>query len=451
MENIVVGIDVGTTKIAVFIGQRDEEGKISIIGMGKTPSDGVERGVVRNIELTAASIKKAVEQAEAMANYKVREVYVGIAGHHIKSQQHRGNIMIKEDNHIITVHDVDRLVRDQYNLILPPGEQIIDVVAQSYCVDGDVSLTDNPVGMVGKCLEGNFHLITGNVVNIQNIYHSVKLAGYSIKDLILEPIASAEAVIDKVEKNAGICLVDIGGGTTDIAIFHEGILRHTAIIPLAGNVITDDIKQGCSIIKTQAEALKVNYGRCLETDNSQNEIISIPGFRGRAPREISVQTLSKIIKARVTMILEQVEFEIHNTDFDKKLIAGIVLTGGGAKIMDIVALTEFMTGLDARIGTPADHLSGTITDEMKHPMHATGIGLVLKGFQSMDEQNKLKGISFDKANKSVETSKEENNSSKKDNSTDNQENPEEKREKESKKFSEKIKKFFEKIISDGNY
>ena len=389
-ENIVVGIDVGTTKIAVFIGQRDLEGKISIIGMGKTESDGVERGVVKNIQLTATAIKAAVEQAETMANYKVNDVYVGIAGHHIKSLHHRGNIMICEDNHIITMQDVERLRQEQNNLMLSPGEQIIHVVAQSYSVDGDTSTT-NPVGRIGKCLEGDFNLITGNVTHIQNIYHSVRLAGYSVKELVLEPIASAEAVINETEKDAGICLVDIGGGTTDIAIFKDGILRHTAVVPLAGNVITEDIKEGCSIIKTQAEALKINFGRCLESDNSQNEIISIPGFRGRESREISVQTLANIIKARVKMILDQVQYEIHSTDYDKRLIAGIVLTGGGAKIKDIVQLSEFITGSDARIGISNEQLSGTITDEMKHPMHATGIGLVLKGFESIDKENLLNG------------------------------------------------------------
>ena len=274
--------------------------------------------------------------------------------------------------------------------MLSPGEQIIHVVAQSYSVDGDTSTT-NPVGRIGKCLEGDFNLITGNVTHIQNIYHSVRLAGYSVKELVLEPIASAEAVINETEKDAGICLVDIGGGTTDIAIFKDGILRHTAVVPLAGNVITEDIKEGCAIIKTQAEALKINFGRGLESDNSQNEIISIPGFRGRESREISVQTLANIIKARVKMILDQVQYEIHSTDYDKRLIAGIVLTGGGAKIKDIVQLTEFITGLDARIGISNEQLSGTITDEMKHPMHATGIGLVLKGFESIDKENLLNG------------------------------------------------------------
>lgn len=444
MENIVVGIDVGTTKIAVFIGQRDEEGKVSIIGMGKTTSSGVERGVVKNIELTAKAIKQAVEQAEAMANCQVKEVYVGIAGQNIKCQPQRGNIMIPEDDHIITIQDVEKLKQDQNNISLPPGEQIIHVVAQSYSIDGDSS-TINPVGRVGKCLAGDFNLITGNVTNIQNIYHSVRLAGYTVKELILEPIASAEAVVNSMEKDAGICLVDIGGGTTDIAIFHEGILRHTAVIPLAGNVITEDIKEGCSIIKTQAEALKIGFGRCLEDDNSQNEIISIPGFRGKPPREISVLTLTKIIKARVKMILEQIQYEIYNTDFSNKLIAGIVLTGGGAKIKEIVNLTEYITGLDARIGSPDDHLSGNITEEMQHPMHATGIGLVLKGFQKIDEENMLKSFgNTDTSSDNQEEVEEETENT----DTDN-EVVEEKVEK--KGFMTSVNNFLKRIISDGNY
>lgn len=433
MKNIVVGIDVGTTKIAAFIGQKSANGDIEIIGMGKTASIGVEQGVVKNIESTANSIKKAVEQAEQTANMKVDEVFVGIAGHHIKSQQHRGNIMIQEEGHIITKEDVKKLEQDQYNLLMSPGERIIHVIAQSYSVDGDTSTID-PVGRVGKCLEGNFNLITGNVTNIQNIYRSVELAGYKVKNLILEPIASAEAVVDDQEKDAGVCLVDIGGGTTDIAIFHEGIIRHTAVIPLAGNVITEDIKSGCSIIKTQAEALKINFGSCLETENSQNEIISIPGFRGKPAREISVQTLTKIIKFRVEMILEQVAYEIHNTDFGKKLIAGIVLTGGGASIRNIVSLTEFLTGLDARIGTPHEHLKGTITDEMKNPMHATGIGLILKGFQYLEE--------------------EDNHEEKKDEDTRietvEKEEPDKNEEKKN-SLAKRIRDFLGDILNDSNY
>lgn len=388
MKNIVVGIDVGTTKIAVFIAEQQENKEIHIIGMGCTESQGVERGVVKNIENTASSIKIAVQKAEEMSGVKVNDVYVGIAGHHIRSRQHRGNIIIHEEDHIITREDVEKLKAEQYGILMEHGEEIIDVIPQTYIVDND-SPTTNPVGRVGKCLAGDFHLITGNVTNIQNIHRSVQIAGYKVKKLVLEPIASAESVVDEQEKEAGVCLVDIGGGTTDVAIFHGGIIRHTSVIPLAGNVITDDIKHGCSIITTHAEALKQNFGACLETSTSANEIISIPGFRGRDPKEISVQQLTMIISSRVKMILEQVLYELVNTGYDKKLIAGVVLTGGGAKIKDIDKFSEFILGLDVRVGTPHEHLSGNITEEMTHPKHATGIGLILKALQDLEEQNLL--------------------------------------------------------------
>lgn len=434
MRKIVVGIDVGTTKIAVFIAEKKENDEIHILGMGRTESHGVERGVVKNIEDTASSIKIAVKEAEEMSGETVEEVYVGIAGHHIRSKQHRGNIIIREEEHIITREDVERLKNEQYDILMEHGEQIIDVIPQNYIVDND-SPTINPVGRIGKCLAGDFHLITGNVTNIQNIYRSVQLAGYKVKKLVLEPIASAESVVDKGEKDAGICLVDIGGGTTDVAIFHGGIIRHTAVIPLAGNVITDDIKDCCSIIRSQAEALKCNFGACLETSTSNNEIISIPGFRGRDPKEISVQQLIRVINSRVTMILDQVLYELVNTGYDKKLIAGVVLTGGGAKIKDIDKYAEFILGLDARIGTPQEHLSGTITEEMKHPMHATGIGLILKALQDLEE--KLLGTPKE------EEEKEEQQQ------VGVKETIEVEPEKNRKSFVKKIEKFLGGIIGEG--
>ncbi len=433
MRNIVVGIDVGTTKIAVFIAEKKENNEIHVIGMGRTESQGVERGVVKNIEDTATSIKIAVKKAEEMSGEKVTEVYVGIAGHHIRSKQHRGNIIIHEEEHIITKEDVERLKNEQYAILMEHGEQIIDVIPQHYIVDND-SPTLNPVGRIGKCLAGDFHLITGNRTNIQNIYKSVQLAGYEVKKLVLEPIASAESVVNDEEKLAGVCLVDIGGGTTDVAIFHEGIIRHTSVIPLAGNVITDDIKSCCSIIRTQAEALKQNFGACLETPTSANEIISIPGFRGRDPKEISVQQLTMVIKSRVMMILEQVLYELENTGYHKQLIAGVVLTGGGAKIKGIDKFTEFVLGLDARVGTPEEHLSGEITEEMKHPMHATGIGLILKAIQ--DEEN-YKSRNVEVENKEVITD------------TEDKEIKEEDRAVTKKRFGKKIESFLKSIIGDS--
>lgn len=389
-REIVVGIDIGTTKIAVFIGSRNEEGEPIILGMGKSESIGVDRGVVKNIEQTANSIQKAVQEAEEKTGYIVREVFVGIAGHQIRNIQHRGQIMLESKGHIIKDSDVNRLIKDQHNLVLNAGEKIIHVIPQSFIVDGETGIT-SPVGVPGSCLEGNFNIITGNIINIENIYRSVEIAGYKVRNLILEPIASAEAVVDASEKEAGVCLVDIGGGTTDIAIFHEGILRHTAVIPLAGNVITEDIKEGCSIIKTQAEALKCRFGSCLAASAREDEIIAIPGFRGREPREISMKTLAGIIQARMQMILEQVLFEIKSKGYERKMIAGIVLSGGGAKMKDIVQLSEFISGIDARIGTPHDHLGGTITEEMTHPMHATGIGLLLEGLKEIEKEDKIGG------------------------------------------------------------
>lgn len=387
-REIVVGIDIGTTKIAVFIGSKDEDGKPIILGMGKSESIGVERGVVRNIEQTSISIRKAIEEAEEKTGYKVKEVFVGIAGHQIRNIQHRGNIMLESKGHIIKESDKERLIKDQENLVLQAGEKIIHVVPQNFIVDGEGDII-NPIGMPGSCLEGNFNIITGNVNNIENIVRSVEMADCKVRNLILEPIASAEAVVNASEKEAGVCLVDIGGGTTDIAIFHEGILRHTAVIPLAGNVITEDIKEGCSIIKTQAEALKTRFGSCLAASAKEDEIIAIPGFRGREPREISMKTLAGIIQARMEMIIDQVLFEIKSKKYERKMIAGIVLSGGGAKMKDIVQLTEYLTGIDARVGTPQDHLGGTITEEITHPMHATGIGLILEGLKKIEKDGRL--------------------------------------------------------------
>jgi cell division protein FtsA len=387
-REIVVGIDIGTTKIAVFIGSKDENGKPIILGMGKSESIGVDRGIVKNIEQTSISIRKAIEEAEEKTGFKVKEVFVGIAGNQIRNIQHRGNIMLETKGHIIKEIDKERLIKDQENLVLQAGEKIIHVVPQNFIVDGEGDII-NPIGMPGSCLEGNFNIITGNVNNIENIVRSVEMADCKVRNLILEPIASAEAVVNASEKEAGVCLVDIGGGTTDIAIFHEGILRHTAVIPLAGNVITEDIKEGCSIIRTQAEALKTRFGSCLAASAKEDEIIAIPGFRGREPREISMKTLAGIIQARMNMIIEQVLFEIKSKKYEKKLIAGIVLSGGGAKMRDIVQLTEFLTAIEARVGTPEDHLGGTITEEMTHPMHATGIGLILEGLKKLEKENRL--------------------------------------------------------------
>ena len=386
-NDIIVGLDIGTTKIACFIGRRTEDDKIKIIGFGKTDSKGVERGVVKNIKDTSKSIAKAVQAASEQAGIEVTEVYVGIAGQHIKSQQNMGTVVIPPEQRLIKQEDVDRLIEEQHNMLLNPGEDIIHIFPQNFVVDGEELSPDvNPVGVSGKQLKSNFHIVTGNTVNLRNIHDSVERAGLRIKGVVLEPIASAYAVLDDDDREAGVALVDIGGGTTDIAIFKEGVIRHTTVLPLAGNAITNDIKDGCKIMRPQAETLKTRFGSCLPQNVSENDIISIPGLHTQPAREISMRTLAGIIKARTETILEQVDYEIKKSHLEKDIFAGIVLTGGGAQLRHLKELTEFMTGIDTRVGLPDAHLDKNTDPEIINTMYATGIGLVMHGFYELDRQ-----------------------------------------------------------------
>ncbi|MBR3784450.1 MAG: cell division protein FtsA [Bacteroidales bacterium] len=395
-NEIIVGLDIGTTKIACFVGMRGENGKVKILGFGKTESIGVEHGVVKGITQTADSITKAVNEAADQANVDIDEVWVGIAGQHIKSNPSHGSIMIPAEHTLIEQEDVDRLIDEQYNIQLPPGEEIIHVFPQQYIVDREPLSRDiPPVGVAGKSLEADFHMVTANVQNLQYIKYAVERAGLKIKGVVLEPIASAKAVLDDSDRDAGVAMVDIGGGTTDIAIFHDGIIRHTSVLPLAGNAITNDIREGCNILKRQAENLKVKFGSCLVQAVSENDVISIPGIRSQAPREIYVKTLAGIINARAKMIMEQVDYEIKLSGYHKKLIAGVVLTGGGAQLKNIKDLCELMTTTDTRIGVPNEHLDpeSVAFADLAHPMYATGIGLVLYGLEKteapqVDEEEK---------------------------------------------------------------
>jgi cell division protein FtsA len=382
MSEIIVGLDIGTTKIAAIVGKRNEHGKIEILGMGRSESLGVMRGMVANIEKTVASIKEAVEEASIKSEVEIKEVYVGIAGQHIKSMQHRGMITRSNTDYEISQADIDAITDDMYRLAMPPGEEIIHVIPQEFIVDNEQGIKE-PIGMEGVRLEANCHIITGLVTAAKNIYKCVEKAGLTTKELILEPLASAEAVLTEEEKEAGVVLVDIGGGTTDIAIFQDGIIRHTAVIPFGGNVITEDIKEGCSIIRTQAEQLKVKFGSALAKQTRENEIVSIPGLRGREPKEISVKNLAHIIQARVEEIIDHVHYEIKHSGYEKKLIAGIVITGGGSQLKNISQLVEYITGMDTRIGYPNEHL-GKGFDEVKSPMYATGVGLVISGLKDAE-------------------------------------------------------------------
>ncbi|MFZ4105372.1 cell division protein FtsA [Flavobacterium sp.] len=379
-DNIAVGLDIGTTKIVAMIGKKNEYGKLEILGIGKAKSLGVARGVVNNITQTIQSIQQAVTEAQENSGYKINDVVVGIAGQHIRSIQHTDYISRSNSDEVITEQDIQFLIDQVNKLAMLPGEEIIHVLPQEYKIDGQSEIKE-PIGMYGSRLEATFHVVVGQASSIRNIVKCVQSTGIELSGLTLEPLASADAVLSQEEKEAGVALIDIGGGTTDLAIFKDGIIRHTAVVPFGGNVITEDIKQGCSIIEKQAELLKMKFGSAWPGENKDNEIVSIPGLRGREPKEISLKNLSKIIHARVVEIIEQVFAEIKaygHDDPKKKLIAGIVLTGGGAQLQHIKQLVEYITGMDTRIGYPNEHLAGNSNVDISSPLFATAVGLVMK-------------------------------------------------------------------------
>ncbi|KWW24497.1 MAG: cell division protein FtsA [bacterium F082] len=385
---IIVGLDIGTTKVACIVGQKAENGKIEILGYGKTVSTGVRRGVVTNIFDTVEAIKTAVKQASDQSGVEINRVSVGIAGQHIKSLQHRG-VMMRDNHEIeITEAELERLRNDTFKINMTPGEEIIDVIRQDTYVDGE--LATNPVGMLGNKIEANFHVIIGQTSAAKNIVKCIESAGLEMDYMILEPIASAQAVLDDEEKDAGVVLVDIGGGTTDIAIFKDKKIQHTAVIPFGGNIITEDICTGCSIIKHYAEEVKVKFGSALASENRDDEVVSIPGIRGREPKEISFKNLANIIQARLEEIFELVNYEIQKAKTENQLIAGIVLTGGGAMMRHIQQLAEFKTGLEVRIGYPNEHLNKTTMKELSSPMYSTSIGIVIETIARMDHDEYLK-------------------------------------------------------------
>jgi cell division protein FtsA len=429
-----VGLDIGTTKIVAIIGKENEYGKIEILGLGKSKSLGVHRGVVNNITQTIKSIQQAVEQAEVNSGLKIGSVVVGIAGQHIRSLQHSDYITRKDSEEVINEEDLDKLCNQVYKLIMLPGEEIIHVLPQEYKVDGQAEIKQ-PIGMYGGRLEANFHVVVGQVTSIKNVGRCIKSAGLNLGNITLEPLASSDAVLSQEEKEAGVALIDIGGGTTDLAIFKDGIIRHTAVIPFGGGVITEDIKEGCSIIEKQAELLKTKFGSAWPGENRDNEIVSIPGIRDREPKEITLKNLSKIIHARVVEIIEQVYVEIKNYGHEeqkKKLIAGIVLTGGGSQLKHLKQLVEYITGMDTRIGYPNEHLAGDSDEEIASPLYATAVGLLMNAVK-----NETKPQRTDSYNKEENMEREE--------STVSAHNEGIRRERKSvfDKWSEKLKEFLD--------
>lgn len=388
-QPIIVGLDIGTTKIAAIAGRKNEHGKLEILGFGRANSNGVKHGQVLNIDETIKAIRMALDNCYASnPNLSISEVYVGIAGHHIKSLQTRGDIVRQSTEDEITQKEIDQLVADQYKTYIPAGDQIIDVIPQEFAVDNFQNII-SPIGYGGVKVGANFHIITGDKNAIKNISRAVEKSGLQTKDLVLQPLASAAAVMGQEDLEAGVAIVDIGGGTTDLAVFYEGILKHTAVIPFGGENITNDIKTGLGVLKTQAEQMKVQFGSALSNEAKGNAFITIPGLRGMPAKEISVKNLANIIQARMSEIMDFVSYHLKQVGLDNKMLnGGIVLTGGGAQLKHLIQLTEYVTGLNARIGYPNEHLASGQIEELARPTYSTCIGLILKGYSDYEHNRK---------------------------------------------------------------
>src|SRR5687768_5805945 len=388
-QPIIVGLDIGTTKIAAIAGRKNEFGKLEILGFGRANSNGVKHGQVLNIDETIKAITMALENCySSNPGLEISEVYVGIAGHHIKSLQTRGDIVRQQTDDEISQREIDQLISDQYKTYIPAGDQIIDVIPQEFTVDNFQNIPD-PIGYSGVKVGANFHIITGDKNAIRNINRSVDKAGLKTKDLVLQPLASAAAVMCDHDLEAGVAIVDIGGGTTDLAVFYEGILKHTAVIPFGGENITNDIKTGLGVLKTQAEQMKVQFGSALAEEAKVNAFITIPGLRGMAPKEISVKNLAGIIQARMSEIMDFVTYHLKQVGLDNKMLnGGIILTGGGSQLKHLIQLTEYVTGLNARIGFPNEHLAAGHIEELAKPTYSTCIGLILKGYSDYEHNRK---------------------------------------------------------------
>jgi cell division protein FtsA len=391
-DHLVAAIDIGTTKIVALVGRLNENNRLEVLAMSKTVSKGVKRGVVLNIEETVNAIETTVAEAQRISGIRFKDVFVGIAGQHIKSIRTRGYINRDSYEDEITREDISKLVTDMYKIPVEIGEEIIHVLPQNYIVDSETGVK-NPIGMSGKRLEANFHIVIGQIASAKNIEKCINRVDLNVKQLILEPLASSEAVLTEDEKEAGVVLVDIGGGTTDVAVYYDDIIRHTAVIPFGGNVITRDIKEGCSILARQAESLKVQFGSALGDLAQEDKVVTIPGISGREPKEISFKSLAYIIQSRMEEIIDAVLYEIENSGYIDKLSAGVVITGGGAMLRHLPQLVKFKTGMDVRIGYPNEKLAADKSEEINQPMYATSIGLLLKGAEFLIEKNEKTGIS----------------------------------------------------------
>lgn len=407
-DQIIAAIDIGTTKIVAIAGKMNENNKLEVIAMSKTASKGVKRGVVLNIEETVSAIQETVEEVQNKAGLSLSEVFAGIAGQHIRSIRNRGYINRTSYDDEITEEDIQKLLEDMYNIPIEAGEEIVHVLPQSFIVDNETGVK-NPVGMSGKRLEANFHIVIGQISSAKNIEKCINRVGIEVKEMVLEPLASSIAVLTDDEKEAGVVLADIGGGTTDIAVYYDDVIRHTAVIPFGGNVVTGDIKEGCSILQRQAEQLKIQFGSALGDLAQEDKVVTIPGISGRDPKEISFKSLAYIIQSRMEEIIDAMMYEIETSGFADKLSAGIVLTGGGALLRHLSQLVKFKTGYDVRVGYPNEYLSTESIEEANQPMYSTSVGLLLKGYELMNKTTlgiSKKEVNADNDKKQDDESKE---------------------------------------------
>jgi cell division protein FtsA len=374
-SKIISAIDIGTTKIVALTGCITENGKFRLMGIGREVSAGIRRGNIQNIQMATDSIRKAVEKCQEMSGHTIKKVVVGIAGQNIRSILNAGYMNRQQPDEGITQEEVNKLLSDQFNIAIDPGEQIIHVVPKSYRVDDEGGII-NPVGSVGKRLEGAFNIVIGRANEIGYIRKCIAALDIELLDIFLEPIASGRAVLTDDEMEAGVAMIDIGGGTSDIAIYHRNCLCHTAVIPFGGNVITNDLVEELRLVERVAEELKRKHGSCLP-ESCDNVFISVPGISGREPRQIEMTILAEIIKARMEEIIGSLDFQISHSGYAQRMGAGLVITGGGALLKNILQLFSYKTGFDNRIGYPIEHIISENADFVNGPDYSTGVGLLL--------------------------------------------------------------------------
>ncbi|MFM9888761.1 MAG: cell division protein FtsA [Burkholderiales bacterium] len=384
-KNLVVGLDIGTSKVMALVAERHEDGKLEVVGLGSHPASGLKKGVVVNIESTVSAIQRALEEAELMADCKIQHVYTGIAGSHIKSLNSTGMVAIK-DREVARV-DIDRVIETARAMPIPTDQQVLHILTQEFVIDGQDGIRE-PLGMSGVRLEVKVHIVTGAVSAAQNIVKCVRRCGLEVADLILQPLAASIAVLSEDEKDLGVCLVDIGGGTTDLAVFTQGAIRHTGVIPIAGDQITNDIAMALRTPTAEAEEIKIRHGCALRQLADPHEMVEVPGLGDRAPRQLSRQTLAEVIEPRVEELYSLVQQVLRQSGYEELLSSGIVLTGGSAVMQGMVELGEEIFHMPVRVGIP--RYEGPLSDVVRTPRYATVMGLLLEGKSQLDRGHALR-------------------------------------------------------------